>query len=436
MRDIYFAWIWVSGKLAASGEVAQIFDRARVFGRPDSVVRCQGEPLAVPSPVLKAHAQRAEAMSVARKNLDNAIGWRIENRLFTEWRVGFYGSGIAATYVIAVVWIIGHYGLSATTDGVACTDFSWIWLSSKLARSNVALIYDYSAFSVEHALSGLPSCNIEHFDYPPTLLLLIYPLGLMPYLTAFAVWMLATLALYLGATYAVLPRRAVLLAAATPVPVLLNVLLGHNGFVTAGLVGLALASIECRRPWMAGIFLGLLTYKPQFGFLFPVALLALREWRAICSAAATSVIFGLMAALAFGFDVWPSFTAALSERGANLNQDPTLSLGLVSPLGFLLARGINAHMAWIAQLALTAIMAVIVYALWRRPLSYSLKAAALAIASVTASPHAFGYDLCILSVAVAFLVKDGLSRGFLPGDRSVMLMCWLGLILPIGRSRR
>jgi len=39
-----------------------------------------------------------------------------------------------------------------------------------------------------------------------------------------------------------------------------------------------------------------------------------------------------------------------------------------------------------------------------------------------------GYDLCVLSIATAFLVKDGLSRGFLPGERVVMLVCWAGLI--------
>jgi hypothetical protein len=61
-----------------------------------------------------------------------------------------------------------------------------------------------------------------------------------------------------------------------------------------------------------------------------------------------------------------------------------------------------------------------------------LKAAALAIGSILAAPHAIGYDLCILSIAATFLVKDGLSRGFLPGERMIMLMCWVGLILPIG----
>jgi len=37
------------------------------------------------------------------------------------------------------------------------------------------------------------------------------------------------------------------------------------------------------RPWVSGIFLGLLTYKPQLGVLFPLALLASRSWRALGS---------------------------------------------------------------------------------------------------------------------------------------------------------
>ena len=48
------------------------------------------------------------------------------------------------------------------------------------------------------------------------------------------------------------------------------------------------------------------------------------------------------------------------------------------------------------------------------------------------SPYAFGYDLLILSIAVAFLVSDGLSRGFLPRERGVLLVCWICLILLTG----
>jgi len=372
-------------------------------------------------------------MSGARRRLDNAPGWRIENRLFTQRRVGFYASGIAGAYVIAVAWLLIPHGLPISSDGVNCIDFSWIWLSSKLASSgSITQVYDYSDFSAAQAtIFGPGTCIIEYFDYPPTLLLFTYPLGLVSYSTAFAIWIAATLLLYLAAVYAIIPRRAAVVAAVTSVPVLVNVLLGHNGFLTAGLIGLALALME-RRPWVSGILLGLLTYKPQFGILFPFALLASRNWRVVLGAAAASVLFGLAAAVAFGFEAWPAFIGALAERASALNEDPTLNLPLVSALGFLRMRGVDAHTAWTVQLAITAVVALAVGAFWARSFSYPLKAATLAIGSILAAPHAIGYDLCILSIAAAFLVKDGLSRGFLPGERMIMLMCWAGLILPIG----
>jgi hypothetical protein len=52
-----------------------------------------------------------------------------------------------------------------------------------------------------------------------------------------------------------------------------------------------------------------------------------------------------------------------------------------------------------------------------------------------ASPYLLFYDLCILTVAAAFLVRDGLSRGFLPGERTAIMLCWFALFLvkmPIG----
>ena len=74
-------------------------------------------------------------------------------------------------------------------------------------------------------------------------------------------------------------------------------------------------------------------------------------------------------------------------------------------------------------------------ALWAKPPPFSLRAASFSVRSLLASPYLLLYDLCILTVAAAFLVKDGLSRGFLPGERTAMMLCWPALFLvkmPIG----
>jgi hypothetical protein len=73
--------------------------------------------------------------------------------------------------------------------------------------------------------------------------------------------------------------------------------------------------------------------------------------------------------------------------------------------------------------------------LWTKSLPYNLRAAALCVGSIMVSPYVLYYDLCILSIAVAFLVKEELSRGFLPGQRTALLLCWAALFLvktPIG----
>jgi hypothetical protein len=67
---------------------------------------------------------------------------------------------------------------------------------------------------------------------------------------------------------------------------------------------------------------------------------------------------------------------------------------------------------------------------WAKPIALRLKAAFLCAGSVIVTPYVLAYDLCILSIAAAFLVSDGLSSGFLPGERVVILACWGILFLP------
>jgi hypothetical protein len=51
--------------------------------------------------------------------------------------------------------------------------------------------------------------------------------------------------------------------------------------------------------------------------------------------------------------------------------------------------------------------------LWRSRAPFDLKAAALAAATLIATPYLYMYDLVALAVAVAFLIRYALERGFL-----------------------
>jgi hypothetical protein len=313
-----------------------------------------------------------------------------------------------------------------------CIDFIWMWLSGKFAASSLpSQIYDYSAFTAaQKAVYGQAACFLEHFDYPPTVLFFTEPLSFVPYSVAFPLWIAATLPLYLAAVYAIIPHRTAVIAALAPFPVWFTVLLGHNGFLSAGLVGFALVFAE-RRPWLAGLCLGLLTYKPQLGILFLPALAISRNWRALAAAGVASILFAALAAIAFGYQSWPAFFRALIERAAAVSDDPHAAMPLVSLLS-LYSLGVSSTVAWTLQLLAAAFAVAVVCILWAKAFPYPLKAAALAIGSLIVSPHVHGYDVCILTIGAAYFIKDGLSRGFLPGERGALLLSWLGLFLLSG----
>lgn len=363
----------------------------------------------------------------------------LEDRIFTERRVLFCAIGITIG-LAAVLALKIHDGKSVLGPGgrPACIDFCTTWVGGKFAASRVpAKAYDYARFAAaQKALVAEPAPGFppHRYAYPPVFLFFAYPLALMPYFVAFIVWNVATMALYEAAIYAILPRVSALVAGLAPVAVAENILLGQNGFLTAGLIGLALVFVE-RRQWLCGILLGLLTYKPQFGVAFPLALLASRRWRAFAAAAASSVALAAAAAAVFGYRTWSLFFAALVNRNASLSAEPGLTITQQSVYGLLhwAVGGVTVPLA--IHIAVAIAVALAIGVLWAKPLPHPLKSAALCLAAVTITPYVLIYDLCILSMAAAFLVKDGLARGFLPGERAGLFLCFVGLLffpVPIG----
>jgi arabinofuranan 3-O-arabinosyltransferase len=184
-----------------------------------------------------------------------------------------------------------------------------------------------------------------------------------------------------------------------------------------------------RRPWLSGILLALLTYKPHFGLLFPIALLASRNWRVIGSTISAAVVLGALAAIAFGYEGWTSFIHALTDRDSGLGP-PGVEMRLQSIFGLFQLVGARAWISWSAQLVVSVMVAIYIWTIWAKPISFNLKAAAICAGILLVTPYALFYDLCILPIAGAFFLKEGLSRGFLPGERTGIFICWL-LLCPM-----
>ena len=74
------------------------------------------------------------------------------------------------------------------------------------------------------------------------------------------------------------------------------------------------------------------------------------------------------------------------------------------------------------QAAVSLAAAAAVAILWRSNAAYEIKAAALGVGVLLATPYLYMYDLVVLAVPMAFLLRLGNARGFLPKE-----MAWIGI---------
>lgn len=340
-----------------------------------------------------------------------------------------FALAVAHAVFLASFWVDG---LWADKTG-APSDFVAVWAAGKLASAgHPAAVYDWGAHKlVEQTAVGHPFAGYFGFHYPPTFLLVAAALSMLSYATAYTVWALGTFPAYLIAIRAIVGDRiGYLLAAAFPA-VLANFTIGQNGFVTAGLIGGTLVLMR-QRPIMAGVLLGLLTFKPHLGLLFPIALIAGRQWRVLVTATIVALAMAGASWLAFGADTWQAFVgnightsqAFLSEGSADWRKLQTI-FGLTRSLGG------SEPLAWSLQAMVTLAAATAVAALWRSTVQYEVKAAALGTGLMLATPYLYMYDLVALAVPLAFLFRLGLTRGFLPQEMiGIGLACLLVLIFP------
>jgi arabinofuranan 3-O-arabinosyltransferase len=200
-------------------------------------------------------------------------------------------------------------------------------------------------------------------------------LALLLYSVAYFGWVVASIVPYVVVMRAIVGHNfGVPLALAVPM-VCLNALVGQTGFLTAALIGGTLYLIPIR-PVLAGICLGLLAHKPQFGLLFPIALIAAGHWRVFVSASVTAIAMFVVSWLAFGTESW----LATGCRDARKRTSPRAARrgGTCRVLSMVRYFGGTEQLAWAFPFVLTSSVALVLALMWRSRVCYTLKAAALA----------------------------------------------------------
>ncbi|MBV8578527.1 MAG: DUF2029 domain-containing protein [Acetobacteraceae bacterium] len=368
---------------------------------------------------------KAVESHLKKADLDRRSWWPMD--IFNEPWLQSFGYAFAGLYLLYFVivyragsWIVGSTGLPIYTDFAA-----WWAAGMQALHADPAALYDPDKFAkIQAALFGPGAAFYPNWpSYPPTFFLVLAPLALLPYGWAFITWDVVTLLGCAAIVYLIVRRRAAIaLALAAPFSAW-NFLAAQNGFLTASLLGASLLFLE-RRPVLAGVFIGCLTYKPQYGILFPVALVASRQWRAIASAAVTAAVLAAASVVLFGAEVWAAFPHGFAVQSElSLGADPDSNWGyLQTSYGLIRRLHCPAQLAWLVQGLVTLCGAATVWIIWRSRDCYELKAAILSAAALLATPYAFAYDMAAIVIPAAFLATDQLRRGLLRGEKTMWIV--------------
>ncbi|MBT2133703.1 DUF2029 domain-containing protein [Croceibacterium sp. LX-88] len=339
-------------------------------------------------------------------------------------------AAINITSLVALV-LTSHGGVDRN-GSLLGTDFLSFWATGQMLHQG-APVYDAAAHIAAQRAFYAPEEGYMAFFYPPSFLPFCWPLGLLGYFPALAIWLLATGAFYafavrkwLGALS--LDRPVWLLLAAFP-PVLLTVTHGQSSLLVAALLGLG-ALLVPRAPVLAGVLLGLATIKPQFGLLFPLALLLTREWRVIIAAGVTAVGLAVMSAVIFGVDIWGDWYLASGRAQSALVAGEVAYAKMMSPLAALKLLGAPDSAAFAVQaIVALSVAAAVAWAAWGRRWSIDLAALVLAGAPL-ATPFVLDYDMVLLAFPLIYLA----ATGFRNWERLALVLGFAGAALarPLG----
>jgi hypothetical protein len=296
--------------------------------------------------------------------------------------------------------------------------------SEAIWRGDLITVFDPSRFSA--LLSDYFGPQVfTPFPYPPLAVWFVAPLAALPSVLAWPTWLVITFAGFAAAL-----RRCfagswqwVLMLVAAPAS-LVNIASGQNGFLSAALLAGGLLLLE-RRPIVAGVLIGLLTFKPQLGILLPAVFLAGGYYRAFAGAAATTLLLFAGSVALLGWMPWSLYLDIGLQMQWRLLDEGVGAFTFMVPTFFMAARllGLPLWLSYAAHgIVAVAVLATCCWAI-RRPAPLQRRIALVMTGALLVPPYVFNYDMTIL-LAAQVIAWPGYRNmnGF---DRAVFAMAWL-----------
>ena len=340
-------------------------------------------------------------------------------RLLT-WAAALLFVAYGAVYVAGL-----DFAHAIPRDGklhVVGRDFLNFWMYGRAAgKPDPGRYYDLRTYwAATEALTG-PGYPQQLWSYPPTVMLLAAPFGLLAYMPALALWTVIGIAAFiLGLRLWTRDPRYIVPLLLSPAAIF-GLVSGQFALLATAAM-LAVLRRRESRPLLAGVILGLLTLKPQLGLFFPIMLLATRSWRVIGAAAATAIAIAALTAMLWGSDVWLAYLGRGIANQSQVLTDPDNLSELHMATLFINARsaGLSIAEASAVQAVASLLAIVLVWITFsRRPPADDLRANAIFLACAAfGTPYMMSYDTLPLVVAMVLLMPIGTA------GRLLTLLAW------------
>ncbi|HSP08111.1 MAG TPA: glycosyltransferase family 87 protein [Candidatus Dormibacteraeota bacterium] len=200
--------------------------------------------------------------------------------------------------------------------------------------NDLTLVYVAARIGLEHGWTHIYSLSLQHdgfahlrpgaaftdgerFISPPLLAWVLVPLTIIGAQAAVYVWLVVSMLALAAAWWIAAPGRGPartlwLLGALAWYPLLYGVGLAQPNLVVLAVVAAGWRLAE-RRPYFAGLVLGLSAFKPQLVLLLPLVLLAAGRWRIAASWAVTAGVLAVASVVIIGAQGVSDYRSLLGE---------------------------------------------------------------------------------------------------------------------------
>lgn len=351
-------------------------------------------------------------------------GWIGGGRISAGWitgrRLRAHGTILAICLWSVYGWIIATPGLRDRNGNLKGTDFSHLYTLGSVALTHRAAdsaeLYDTDAQAKLMANRIPGAAGIAYIPmYPPQVSIFFAPLAALPYGAALIFWLVISVLVYGLCCYAfwsACPHlhnagwTVLLLAIASPGFFHL-IVWGQTSAMALACFTAAFFFLRAEKPFLAGLALGCLMFKPQLGIAAAFIFIYAGAWRVIAGGLLSSAAQLAVPAIYYGAESLRAWVRVMRSVAYNV--------ALLEPRPY---QTHNVRIFWTLLLpgrtlpfALYVVSALVILGLtatiWtRRPtLPLGLRYSALLLASILVAPHLIVYDLVILA-PVFLLMAD------------------------------